>query len=630
MKGDRNSFYTKRKWLTFIVLIIIAMNTVAVSQNVNKGQRQFEKDRLFSDTLTGGRDYQTKLDKSNQAYDSIYRSKSWFVRTLASLLVTSPVNANDASEVIPELGVGRHYYARFAGKRIASINLLQANVFERDSSEQTDGFAKFIDKLHVRTNERQIRQNILFKVGQKVDPYTMSINEELLRSLPFVATAYMVLLDSPDNPDAVSVNIFVRDNWTISGDFAWFWAHYISAFDRNFLGTGNELLLRYYFPVGSQANGAEIQYNINNLWGTFADVSLQAGVGYTNNKLKIQASRRFILPSDHIWGFVAGYEQENVGITSFDTTMLVNRLDLAAWYGYSWCLDRDQGTTLYLTAGVDNAKFNKRPHVWNNINPFYYNRLRTLAAFGVSRQNFFQGNMIYGYGRTEDVPFGYKFEAVGGLEWSEFFGRRYYLGGTFAWGDLIGSSYLNTRVSIGSFINQQGYFEQGVINASINYFTPLFKMGKSYVRQFFYSTATWGLNRFWGEREQITYNSIARVRGMGSAMQNFGSNRFTFGGETVFFSPIFLYHFRFAFYLWGDIGFLGYNTNVFKGDIASAVGIGVRIKNERLIFNNVQLRLGFSLRRPDHMNFEMFSISNEYELRLDTFRPEVPRIVNYE
>lgn len=618
-----------RLWLVALCLSILTMG--AIAQNVTRGEREFKKDRLFSDTLIGGKNYKRNFKKSERLYDTLHRSRSGFTRFIAGLLITSPRNTSDAAEAMPWLDVGRHYYSRFEGKKILNVSILQANIFTRDSAEKSTGFGRVIDGIHLMTNERQIRQNLLFKIGDTINPYTMSINEELLRSLPFLATAYIVVFDSPTDPNGVNISIFARDNWSISGDFRWGSDYYISLLDRNFLGSGSELLLRYYFERGDQRPGFEAQYNINNFFGTFADVQLRAGVGATNNVLKVTANRRFILPSDHIWGFTAGHEQRNEGYTVFDSTLAVSRADFGAWYGYSWNLDPKQGTTLYFMLHGAHTQFFKRPQVYADINPFYHNRSTALASIGVSRQNFFQGNMIYGYGRTEDISFGYKAEIVGGIEWGERSGRRFYVGGSASWGDLLGSSYLNASITAGTFFNQaSGLPEQGAINMRLNFFSPLFNIGSWHVRQFLYSSGTWGLNRLWGEREQIAYNSYARVRGMGASMANFGSNRLTLGGETVLFTPIFLYHFRFAFYVWGDIGILSFDPNVFKGEIASAVGIGVRIKNERLIFNNIQLRLGFSLRRPEHMGYEMFSVSDEEVWRLNPYRPEVPQIVPYD
>ncbi len=458
----------------------------------------------------------------------------------------------------------------------------------------------------------------------------MSINEQLIRALPFVANAYITVEPSQIIPGEATVKVFVRDSWTISADAAWFGDYYASVFDKNFLGSGNELKLRYYFPMELQANGAELQYNINNLWGSFADVQIHAGIGRTNNKLKLTASRKFILPSDHIYGLKAGYEQYNEGVAALDSTLLINKEEYSIWYGYSYSLDPNQGTTLYATTSANILKYNKRPYTDKLINPYYHNHSNILLSIGASRQNFFQGNMIYGYGRTEDIPFGYKFQLTAGLDWNEFHGRRTYIAALANWGDLIGSSFLNAKLEFGSYINQQTkLLEQGVLNAHLKFFSPLFKIQTFYFRQFFYSSATWGINRLWGDREQISYNDQAPVRGMWPTRQNSGSNRLTFGGETVMFTPLFLYNFRFAFYLWGDIGTLGYDPKILRNPISSSMGIGVRIKNERLIFNNIQLRLGFILKSPPGMEFETLSITNEKEFQSDSYRPETPSIVNY-
>lgn len=617
---------------TVLITTILAICSlfVAAQPMTQMGERKAVKDRLFSDTLITTSGYKKQLEKSTKVYDSLYRSKSWFARTLSSLLITSPQNSSDNAEPTPILEVGRHYFQKYEGKTIIAINIVQANVFTRDSAAQLSWIERTVDKLHVQTRKKELTQNLLFKVGQKLVPYTMAINEELLRSLPYIANAYMVVTPVPGNPDEVIVNIFARDNWTISGDVAWGSQSWVSAFDKNFLGSGNQLLLRYYFARGDQKDAFEAQYNINNIWGTFADVQLRAGVGYTNNVLSINASRPFILPSDHIWGFRASFEQRPTGFSTLDTSMLVSKLNYGAWYGYSINIDPRQGTSFYTILSGDYSHFFKRPQVVEGINPYYYNRTTALLGLGFSRQNYFQGNMIYGYGRTEDIPFGYKFELVGGVEWNEFAGKRYYAGATAAWGDLIGSSFLNLKVTAGSFFQPSGMAEQTTLNVEANFFSPLFRIGTIYARQFLYSTATWGFNRLWGEREQIGYNHIARVRGMGNTSTQLGYNRFTAGFETVFFTPIFLYHFRFAFFAWGDVGVLGYDPNIFKGSVSSAVGIGVRIKNERLIFNNIQLRLGFSIIHPDGINFNPFSISNEEELRLNTYRPQVPVAAPYE
>lgn len=595
-------------------------------------ERRSVKNRIFSDTLLVNKRYDSLQRRSTQFYDTLHRGKSKFGRFMASLLFTSsPHNASDDAPPMNSFELSRHYFNNFEGLTVDHIEIVQANVFTRSPGEEVDEFGRFIDKLHVQTRQGVIRRNLLFSVGDTISPYTMSVNEQLLRNLPYISTAYIVVNRSARNPRAVVVSIFVRDSWTISGDLRWNAGNYIDAFDRNFLGAGDELRLRYYFPRGDQTHGFEAQYRFNNLFGTFTNVLLAAGTGRTNNTLRIEASRPFLLPSDHIWGFRAGYEQTNRGMATYDTVYPIRRTNYSAWYGHAWTLDPYQGTAVYAMLSSTYLEFNQRPPIVTATkNPYYLTRWTTMLSFGFSRQNYFQGNMIYGYGRTEDIPFGFKFEAVGGYERSEALGERAYAGLNAQWGDLLGSSYFGLAARLGSYWGRERSWEQGVLDIEGRFFSPLFRLGSIYVRQFLTATATWGYDRLTGEGERIAYDDpISTIRGMHVPYWQRGITRATLSGETVFFTPIFLYHFRFAFYLWGDLGVMGSSKAVFANPLAATVGIGVRIKNERLIFNNIQIRLGVAIKIPLGYESNWFDASNEEEWHADVFRPTVPWTVPY-
>ncbi|MEG1587732.1 MAG: hypothetical protein RR278_00225 [Mucinivorans sp.] len=588
------------------------------------------KGKMYSDTLLTMGNYHQQKQDADQLYDTISRSRSWVARTLASLLIASSSDVADEANPTPKLELSRHYFQDFGGAVITQINVVQANVFTRVPGEDPGWAGRFLDKIHIQTHENVIRRNLLFDVGDTISPYRMAINEQLLRSLPYLSTAYIVVSRREFHPNEVVVSIFARDSWTISVDGSWGHNYYGDLFDRNFLGTGDELRIRYYLPMGNQKRGFEGQYQFNNLFGTFTNVKLVAGVGASNNTTRIEASRPFILPSDHIWGFRAGYTQSNHDMQMLDTTINVKVADYALWYGYAWNLDPRLGTVFYGMFSTAYQHYYKRPEVGPKFNPFYHTTFNVSASIGFSRQNYYQGNMIYGYGRTEDIPFGYKFEAVGGYQWSESLGRRYYAGLNLLWGNALGNSYLNLAGRVGGYWNKERKWEQVMLDFSARYFSPLFKLGRIYVRQFFSLGATWGINRFDGEREQINFDSYRGVRGMYvEQREDLGHNRAAFNAETVFFSPIFLYHFRFAFYLWGDFGFMGRNPDIFANKFSSAMGIGIRIKNERLIFNNIQLRFGVMLRKPENYGFNWFDLSNESTLEMDSFRPQVPRPIDY-
>ncbi|MEG1413879.1 MAG: hypothetical protein RSA94_01710 [Mucinivorans sp.] len=587
------------------------------------------KTKIYSDTLLVNGNYPDQVTRSDKFYDTLSKSRSWVARMLASLLVASHKDMDDGQTSTSKLATSRHYFQDFSGCVITQIKVVQANVFARAPGVDPGWAGRFLDNVHMLTQERVLRRNLLFNVGDTINAYRMSINEQLLRSLPYLATAYIVVSRRPLYPKEVIVSIFARDSWTISAGGKWRGHYYGDVFDRNFLGTGDELCLRYYLPIGEQLNGFEGQYTFNNFFGTFTNVKVVAGVGGSNNTARMEASRPFILPSDHIWGFRAGYTQRNCDMDTKDTTINIKMAEYALWYGYAWNLDPRLGTVFYGMFSTAYQHYYNRPEVGPMLNPFYSTTFNVMASFGFSRQNYYQGNMIYGYGRTEDIPYGYKFELAGGYQWSETRGRRYYASLTALWGNALGRGYINLAGRIGSYWTREQSWEQGVLDVSARYFSPLFKLGHIYVRQFLTFGATWGFDRFMGEREQINFTSLRDVRGIGVPREAVGCNRATLNAETVFFTPIFLYHFRFAFYLWGDVGFLGYNHMIFDNPFSSVIGIGVRIKNERLIFNNIQIRFGVALCRPGPYDFNWFDISNESTLEVDSFRPSVARPIEY-
>ncbi len=166
-----NIYKLLRLSLTLLLLMLtIATSTTTQAQlQIEKGERYYEKDRLFKDSIFGGDNYTQKLHNSQQIYDSIYLSKSKFLKLIAPLLITSPQNLDQQPLTLPTLEVGRHYYARYDQMTIAQIDIIQADVFQK-IGEEPQGFSKLLDKIHILTQQKQIAQNLLFKIGDQIDP----------------------------------------------------------------------------------------------------------------------------------------------------------------------------------------------------------------------------------------------------------------------------------------------------------------------------------------------------------------------------------------------------------------------------------------------------------------------------
>lgn len=584
--------------------------------------REKVRDQIFSDTIGVSKTFEKSQLKSNKFYDQVLSSEKGFVRWIGNLLIGARSSADDAAPV-PETEISKDYFERFSGRMISKIIISQANIFGQTENDDLSWTERALDNLHVRTREYVVRKNLMFHIGDTLDPYLFSINEQMLRNKDYIATAFFVILPDPVIPGAVEVSVFTRDNWSISAGGTLGGSPSLDVFDRNFVGSGNMLLMRYYGKSNDQDHGFETEYVIDNLLGSFAKASFLAGIGSSNNSLQIVLNRDFILPSDYIWGFRAGYANRNTDIPTMDTTAVIGTQHWGAHYGRSWNVNRRMGTGVYAIVSGNYLQYDNAPMSTATRNPYYTDRFTLSMNLGITRQNFFQGNMIYGYGRTEDIPYGFKFELIGSWEQNLQLGIRWYFGAEARWGGMTKAGYFNAGIRAGSYMKPQGTLEQAMVNASLNYFSPLWEMGNLFVRQFVTMRYTQGFNRLSGERERIGFNN-PDVRGMGMPSHLLGVNRYVISTETVFFTPLFLYHFRFAFFGWFDCGWIGMNKQLFQNPFAAAVGLGVRIKNERLIFNNIQLRVGVSLHRLNDASYNWFQVSNESFLRSEPFTPQPP------
>ena len=79
-----------------------------------------------------------------------------------------------------------------------------------------------------------------------------------------------------------------------------------------------------------------------------------------------------------------------------------------------------------------------------------------------------------------------------------------------------------------------------------------------------------------------------------------------------------------------DMGLIGYSPNIFKNDFFTSFGLGIRLKNERLIFSAIQLRLGVAFGKRGLVESEYYRISSQTRLEQYRYRPTRPEIVGFQ
>lgn len=585
-----------------------------------------EEDGYLDDTLYNKNG---EIKDPDKLFNRMKSSESKFVRNIANIILVDGNPRIEVDSTEQEIELAENYFRDYEGLTIDSIIIMRKEIFTPDDSLSTQSKGELlVDKAHIMTWESVIRKYLLFHEGDKLDPLVLSSNEYLLRELSFISSAFIIV--RPSDNDGVKIFVFTRDAWTIwatwdTGDFP-----LVGAYDDNFLGAGNRAIIRYLIPSDKQEYGWQLNYDWRNILGTFIDGEFQVGVGGTKS-LMARIERKYHVPGDRYWDVYGGYYDKGERCISYDTVVYPRRLEFDAFYGQSFRLSSD-GLFTYFSAGGLSKRFLDPPIRSYLYNPYYHDQIMALGNWGIARQHFFQGNMIYGYGNIEDIPYGFKFELTGGMGYSpQTSNYQYYaaLARYAFYADKFGYLDATIKGSIKHMTTNKSW-DMGMIDLRFKYFSPLFKMGKGfYMRNFLNFSWTQGINRFIGEQEKLEYTSAESVRGLYAPYWAFGTSRACLRFESVLFTPVYLLHFRLAGFLWGDMAWLGNNSMFWNNQMSAAAGIGFRIKNEKLIINSVEIRLGIGIKTYSDKGYSWFSITDAPRFRSENFNPTTAEVYEF-
>jgi hypothetical protein len=215
---------------------------------------------------------------------------------------------------------------------------------------------------------------------------------------------------------------------------------------------------------------------------------------------------------------------------------------------------------------------------------------------------------------------------TGGIENNEFKNRSYFSLDGSAGASFKSLGYFNIYSGIGAFFNK-GETEQGLFSSRLTYFSNLYHAGSLKIRSFVNLGYTRGFDRYSDE-----YLSVSKENGFSGFRNDSlkGAQRVKLGIETVIFNPVNFYGFRFAFFGFADAAFLaGTNQYISNGSFLSSIGIGLRIRNDNLIFKTFQVRLGYFPSPPSYSSISNIIISGEQLLKPPRFEPCKPDLLLY-
>jgi hypothetical protein len=509
----------------------------------------------------------------------------------------------------------------YAGKRINSITIEQQNFLSSIDSKESnlkDIFSKIGNKLQSNSKKRAIRENIFFKEWDIFDPSIIAYNEKWLRDLSYIQDAKILAMITPYDTNQVDVIVVTKDLFSYGGELLINNkdAYAAKLNNINFLGTGNSIQINQNFEnQRSPKSGWGYDVGLSNFLGTF--ISINAGVNQFGNNISnnvlsarknyISVQRPILHPNSKWLGGMEYLETENENVfpgkwdTIFDQQLNYNLKHKDIWIGYqltkqSKRIKLNEYKQFIQYRYLEND-FRARPIDYLlQLDRNYQNLKANFLSFTLVQQSVYRTRYLYGLGRYEDLPIGQSLTWTTGYSQIEK-DRSAYLGFKFEQYKLskkenynhvianIATSYINKSLQDIRFLSSLEQFSKlKYLNNGLRY------------RQILNLSFTQTLKNKYNEALRI--NSIFGIPQL-NREQIKGGTRLSANWETVLYNNRAIWGFKSAPFVFGNLTYIRAVGNpILKGDIYTAIGSGMRIRNENLIFGTIELK-GFYFPRTN-------------------------------
>lgn len=615
--GEGGFFKAFHLLCTFVFVVCIPFSAQAQVKKVKVSKHQF---LLLYDTvivpqndtvvlLPKGTKYKKRRDYKSYL-DNKYIAFLW-----DELFLDNPIclTTDDTTCVIES----KNPYLDYEGKHIRNIYIIKIDVFGKNIDDTSFVKKKMIDNigdaLHEKTKTFVIRDNLFIKHDSIVDQNRLSDNERLLRTLPYMHDARIYVKES-DYADTVDIEVVVQDIWTLGGSvnpssidkYKW------KVYDQNFLGMGQSLEYKGQFESALSPNfGSEFTYIKNNLFGTFINPYLKfsqinggAHIGNQNeSSITLGLSRAIYMPTARLAGGYSFSNNWSVNSTKLKDTLFYdykyNVHDV--WGGITFSgfrrkgdeydiITRQNRSRIFFAARYYDREFLRSADQALAKASATYNAYQfALAQATYFKYEYYKTKYVYGFGRTEDIPYGHSYLVNSGIE-KKLDQQRYYVG-TEAfkiWARPTGLFYF-IDLSASSFYNQVHEFQDIFLRARGTFVTRIYSMRNWKCR--FYISAGYvkiinpqlngGIN-INGSNGLNEFNSASLIGYQASALSV----------TTNLFPPFKFLGFRFAFILLGEVAQIGSSTEfLYNNKPYAGFAAGFRTKNENLALDEFELRV---------------------------------------
>ena len=513
-----------------------------------------------------------------------------------------------------------------------------------DTTTQINYFGKkIIDHLHKNTREWVIRNNLFIKEKSVLNATLVAENERYLRSLEYIHDARILVETIPGVADSIDLVVITKDFLSITAVLNDVSKDRFKSKigDANFLGMGQKIQFTSLFEKNRNPGfGYEILYRKNSIANTF----INATIGYTtiNPNLAdgnsdeqawyLRLERPLVSQYLHVaGGLQVGQNKTNNNYSKPDSLFFKYRYNtFDTWIGYNlgvqkFLFFKNVKTREFISLRYFHNKFARVPYqVGNKFNYLFNDRRAILGQFTFFKQNFYKTNYIYGFGITEDIPYGYNISLTTGW-YKQLHLERLYAGVDVNRYGITGSgNVIQYFLRTGSFFNKN-QFQDAVVLTGASMFSRLLFYKRVKMRQYLRLNYTRQFNRIGFDPLGINNDFGIRYSNLDTVK---GDQRLSLRTETYFFLKYKLLGFKFAPFVFGDLALLTpEHKNFSKSGFFYGLGGGMRIRNENIIFGTIELRFIYFPQNAEQNQIFKITINTNLRFRYNSNYVNAPDII---
>ncbi|MDP4192366.1 MAG: hypothetical protein Q8858_12425 [Bacteroidota bacterium] len=509
---------------------------------------------------------------------------------------------------------------KYSGRIIRKINIRVLDVFGTSVDHPLDTAENWLQRagnaVHLETKDWLIKDKLLFYEGSTLLPFDLQESERILRQSPYIYDARIVARGIKNNKDSVDVMVYVQDIWSITGGAAYHPGDKegnLSFKDINFLGLGNEMTggIKFddHYNRGWDWDGS---YTFNNIDRTYLTAKLYYLTDKDLRKYGLSINRDFFSPVINWAGGISLDWYKDRQLLLMDTLLLDGNVKFSQqdyWLGYAFDVKPFDPNTVNqnrfnVSGRIIHTTYLERPSY--DTMGIYQNSTFYLGRLGFSLKKYYQDSYIFGLGKTEDIPLGSIAEFIYGIEKGSSFKRPYFgfKSGYSLYDENFG--YLYAGLQMGAFRVDQNWLN-GTSVFELLYFSKLLPIGGWMWRHYIGSRYSHSYDSQ-SHQEILDLNNEHGLRGFNDNLLK-GNKKLTLNYETDYFVPIKFFGFKMALITFADLALLSPAENsLYQSKLYSGFGIGIRIRNEHLIFPTFQLMLGYypNTVQPGGERFSLF------------------------